>query len=138
MFQGEEKHKLKYKAAQARLFLRLLPFILCTLIPGDDDYYALITELIALCQIMKLSTINLLKRLIGEHLKSFNIKPFITDRDSTKTANKWDQWKKNIERQFRFSGISDPDLKKDGLIIYRGEDISELEKSLSDMTATEF
>ena len=39
VFQGEEKYKLKYKAAQAGLFLRLLPFILCIVIPGDDEDY---------------------------------------------------------------------------------------------------
>ena len=76
VFQGEEVYKLKYKAAQARLFLRLLPFILCNLIPAGDDYYALITELNELCQIIfspviALPTINLLKSKIGEHLKNF-------------------------------------------------------------------
>ncbi len=52
VFQGEGGYKLKYKAAQARLFLRLIPFILCLLIPLDDDYYTVITQLIELCQIV--------------------------------------------------------------------------------------
>ena len=69
--------------------------------------------------------------------RQLNIKPFITDRDSTETASRWDKWKKNIERQFRFFGISDPELKKDGLIIYGGEDIAELEESLPDTTSGE-
>lgn len=76
VFHGEESYKLKYKAVQARLFLRLLPFILCTVIPDDDEYYCLITELIEICQIVfapviSLSTINLLKLKIGEHLLNF-------------------------------------------------------------------
>ena len=77
VFQGEEKYKLKYKAAQARLFLKLLPFIISSLpIPLDNEYFMLITELIELCQIMfcpviSLPTINLLKLKIGEHLKNF-------------------------------------------------------------------
>ena len=76
VFQREEGYKLKYKAAQARLFLRLIPFILCSLIPVDDDYYTLVVELIELCQIVftpviTLPTINLLKGKIGEHFRNF-------------------------------------------------------------------
>ena len=77
VFSGNEAYKLKYKAAQARLFLRLLPFILCTLRPNDDhDIYSLITELIEICQIIfspviSLPTINLLKLKIGAHLTHF-------------------------------------------------------------------
>ena len=76
VFQGEEGYKLKYKAAQARLFLRLIPFILRSLIPVDDDYYTLVIELIELRQIVfapviTLPTINLLKGKIGEHLRNF-------------------------------------------------------------------
>ena len=43
------------------------------------------------------------------------------------------QWKKDIERQFRFFGINDPELQKDGLIIYGGRDIADLEESLPEM-----
>ena len=39
VFHGDEPYKLKYKAAQARLFLRLLPFLLATILPRDDTYY---------------------------------------------------------------------------------------------------
>lgn len=37
VFFGDERYKLKYKAAQARLFLRLLPFIIGPLVDTEDD-----------------------------------------------------------------------------------------------------
>ena len=49
--------------------------------------------------------------------RQLNITPFAIDRDPTNTANRWDKWKRDIERQFRFFGIHNPELKKDGLII---------------------
>ena len=76
VFQGDERYKLKYNAAQARLFLWLIPFILCSLVHENNLIYPLITQLIAICQIVfspvvSLPTINLLKLLIGEHLNNF-------------------------------------------------------------------
>ena len=76
VFQGDERYKLKYNATQTRLFLTLIPFILCSLVSEDDPIYPLITELIAICQIVfspvvSLQTINLLKLLIGDHLSNF-------------------------------------------------------------------
>ena len=47
-------------------------------------------------------------------------------------CHKMDKWKKDIERQFWFFRISDPESKKDGLIIYSGQDIADLEDSLPD------
>jgi len=44
--------------------------------------------------------------------RQLNITPFAIDRDPTNTANRWDKWKRDIERQFRFFGIHDPELKK--------------------------
>lgn len=69
--------------------------------------------------------------------RQLNITPFVIDRDPTNTANRWDKWKKDIERQFRFFGIQDPELKKDGLIIYGGRDIADLEDSLPDVESTD-
>ena len=69
--------------------------------------------------------------------RQLNITPFVIDRDPTNTANRWDKWKKDIERQFRFFGIYDPELKKDGLIIYGGRDITDLEDSLPDVETTD-
>lgn len=76
VFAGDEKYKLKYKAAQARLFLRLLPFILCSLVTDHNQVYQLITELLAIVQILfspvvSLRTLNLLELLIDEHLCHF-------------------------------------------------------------------
>ena len=79
VFQGNESYKLKYNAAQSRLFLRLLPFILSSLIDEDDHYYELLKELIAIVQIIfspvvSLDTVNLLKVLIAKHLSQFKDK----------------------------------------------------------------
>ena len=52
VFNGEESYKLKLNAAQARLFLRLLPFMLCNLVPEQDDHYSLIIELLEICQLI--------------------------------------------------------------------------------------
>ena len=79
VFRGNESYKLKYNAAQSRLFLRLLPFILSSLIDEDDHYYELLKELIAIVQIIfspvvSLDTVNLLKVLIAKHLSQFKDK----------------------------------------------------------------
>ena len=76
VFRGNEKYKLKDNAAQARLFLRLLPFIMCSLVDDGDAYYVLLTQL-AIVQIVfspviySIQTANLLKLLIAEHLSAF-------------------------------------------------------------------
>ena len=69
--------------------------------------------------------------------RQLNITPFVIDRDPTNTANRWDKWKKDIEHQFRFFGIYDLELKKDGLIIYGGHDIANLKDSLPDVETTD-
>ena len=61
-----------------------------------------------------------------------NIAPLQLTRDSNDTAVRWAKWKKNIERQFRFFGIEDPQLKKDGLIIYGRQEIADLDDSIPD------
>lgn len=68
--------------------------------------------------------------------RHLNITPIAIDRDPTNTANRWDKWKKDIEHQFRFFGIHDPQLKKDGLIFYGGRNIADLEDSLPDVEST--
>ena len=59
VFHGNDGCKFKYKAAQARLFLRLLPFILSNLCANNDSCYSLITELIQICQIVFSPVISL-------------------------------------------------------------------------------
>ena len=79
VFSGNECYKLKYNAAQARLFLRLLPFILCSLVDVSDGYYKLLEEQIAIVQIVfspvvSVDTLNVLRVLIAEHLSRFKHK----------------------------------------------------------------
>jgi hypothetical protein len=69
--------------------------------------------------------------------RQLNVKPFITSSDVNETAVRWAKWKKDIERQFRFFGLADPSLKRDGLIIYGGQCIADLEDSLPDLTPEE-
>ena len=68
--------------------------------------------------------------------RQLNITPFAIAGDPTNTANRWAKWKKDIERQFCFFGIGDPQLKKDGLIIYGGRHIADLKDSLPDVEST--
>jgi hypothetical protein len=79
VFRGDESYKLKFNAAQSRLFLRLLPFILSSLVDPTDEYYQLVKEMIAIVQIIfspviSQDTITLLKVQIAEHLTRFKEK----------------------------------------------------------------
>ena len=68
--------------------------------------------------------------------RQLNIQPLsISDdsNDSNDTALRWDKWKRNIERQFRFFGLEDTETKKDGLLIYGGQKIADLEDTLPDL-----
>lgn len=76
VFQGDEKYKLKYNAAQARLFLRLLPFFLSGLISEDSLYIEFLASLIRIVQVIfspvvKIETMNILKDMIADHLRDF-------------------------------------------------------------------
>ena len=57
----------------------------------------------------------------------------VCNNDNNETALHWDKWKRNIERQFRFFRLEDPETKKDGLIIYSGQQIANLEDTLPDL-----
>ena len=69
--------------------------------------------------------------------RQLNIRPFNISNDANDTAVRWTKWKKDIERQFRFFGLTDPEVKKDGLIIYGGPQIADLEESLPDLPPQE-
>ncbi|CAB4011337.1 Hypothetical predicted protein [Paramuricea clavata] len=76
VFFGDERYKLKYKVAQARMFLRLLPFIIGPLVDSEDPYYLFLVELIHIVQlvfspVIKIGTIHYLKQIIDEHLSNF-------------------------------------------------------------------
>lgn len=47
---------------------------------------------------------------------------------------KWQKYKKEIERQFRFFGITDPETKKDGLLIYGEQDLVDVDDALPEPT----
>ena len=69
--------------------------------------------------------------------RQLNVKPFIISGDGNETAVRWLKWKKDIERQFRFFGLADPSIKKDGLIIYGGQHITDLEDTIPDLPLEE-
>lgn len=76
MFRGDESYKLKYNASQARLFVRLLPFILSSLVDKDDGFYHLLKELISIVQIVfspviSVYTTGILRVLIAQQLRRF-------------------------------------------------------------------
>ena len=68
--------------------------------------------------------------------RNLTIKPFVKQTDNNETAVQWGKYKKDLERQFRFFGVTDPETKKDGLLIY-GEDLVDIEDSLPDPQAGE-
>ena len=72
--------------------------------------------------------------------ESRNLKalPFRPSEDQLTTGKAWEDWLEGIEREFRYFKISHPRDKKDAMIIYRGQEISRLEKSLPDPVSREF
>ena len=74
-----DNYKLKYSAAQARIFLRLVPFFLSKLnVEWDNEYYQFVTELVQINQIVfspviNSSTIQHLAQLIEDHLSRFKV-----------------------------------------------------------------
>ena len=62
-----------------------------------------------------------------------NVRPFQINENRTETASAWEKWLQNIERQFCYFRITEPEMKKDGLIIYSGQTIADLEHTLLDL-----
>ncbi|CAC5411394.1 unnamed protein product [Mytilus coruscus] len=58
--------------------------------------------------------------------------PFTPSEDHLTTGSQWEEWLEGIEREFRYFRITDPEDKKDAMIIYGGKEISRLEKSTPD------
>ena len=69
--------------------------------------------------------------------RQLNVRPFQINESRTETTSNWEKWLQNIERQFRCFEINDPEKKKDGLIIYRGQIIADLEDTLLHVTGEE-
>ncbi|CAB4005010.1 calpain-7 isoform X1 [Paramuricea clavata] len=66
-----------------------------------------------------------------------SVDTYRSTKNRSETASGWEKWLRNIERQFRYFGITDPEMKKDGLIIYSGQIIADLEDTLLDATGEE-
>ena len=69
--------------------------------------------------------------------RQLQIKPFTISSDVNESAMRWSKWKKDIDRQFHFLRFTDSTIKKDGLIIYGGQDIADIDDSIPDLTAKE-
>ena len=66
--------------------------------------------------------------------RQLNIRLFNISNNANDTAVWWTKWRTDIKQQFRFFGLTDPEVKKDGLIIYGG---SQIAKSLPDLPPQE-
>ena len=55
---------------------------------------------------------------------------FIQNDDPLSTGKQWEDWLEGIEREFRYFKITQPEDKKDALLIYGGKELVRLEKSL--------
>ena len=66
--------------------------------------------------------------------ESRNLKtlPFRPSGDQLSTGREWEDWLEGKGREFRYFKILNPQDKKDAIIIYGGQELSPLEKSLPD------
>ena len=58
--------------------------------------------------------------------------PFTIPDEMNAMGKAWQEWLEGIEKEFRFFKISEAVDKKDAMIIYGGNEITRLEKSLPD------
>ena len=65
--------------------------------------------------------------------RQLNVRPFEATLNRDETANRWEKWLQNVERQFQYFGITEPELRKDGLIIYGGQTLADLEQTLPEV-----
>lgn len=70
-------------------------------------------------------------------VRSLNIKPFVKHSDHNENAVAWQRYKRNVERQFRFFGITEATKKKDGLLIYGGDDLIDIDEAIPDPEKTD-
>ena len=76
VFTGNGKCKLKYNAAQLKLSLRLLPFLLSNFVDQSTAYYTFLIQIVEICQILfspviSKGIVTALESPIEEHLKLF-------------------------------------------------------------------
>ena len=69
---------------------------------------------------------------MAEGGRNLQIRPFTVEDDHIATGEKWEEWLEELEREMRFFRISEPEDKKDAMLIYGGAEIRRLEKSLQD------
>ena len=58
--------------------------------------------------------------------------PFRPSEDQLSNGKAWEDWLDGIEREFRYFKITNALDKKDAMIIYGGQELARLEKSLPD------
>ena len=75
VFGGQEKYKLKHTAAQARSFLKNLPFVLTHYVPCNNEHYKLLLQLISIVQI---SFAPVLSEFRIQHLENTTLRKYNT------------------------------------------------------------
>ncbi len=67
---------------------------------------------------------------VATETRNLKTLPFVHGSDTLSTGKNWEDWLESIEREFRYFRMTQPDDKKDALLIYGGKEITRLEKSL--------
>ena len=63
-------------------------------------------------------------------IRNLRTQPFTIPEEQIATGKAWEEWLEGIEREFRFFRIAEAPDKKDAIIIYGGQEIARLERSL--------
>jgi len=66
-------------------------------------------------------------------MRNLRTQPFAIPDETNAVGKAWQEWLEGSEREFRLFKISEAVDKKDGMIIYGGNEIARLEKSLPDL-----
>ena len=64
--------------------------------------------------------------------RNLRTQPFSPVEDPCVKGKQWEDWLESIERELRYFRVNEPSDKKDALIIYGGQEIARLEKSIPD------
>ena len=70
--------------------------------------------------------------LVVTETRNLRTQPFAIPDEMNAVGKAWQEWLEGIEREFRFFKILEAVDKKDAMIIYGGNEIARLEKSLPD------
>ena len=66
--------------------------------------------------------------------RNLRIDQFTHTDDQIAVGAEWEDWLDEMEREFRYFKITDPEIKADAVIIYGGREIAKLAKNLPDPT----